>query len=114
MGSFEFVTRHLVVDHEEYWFEIDEYRRGAEQFLLAHIFFEKFSPSILKRVFNEWKAFRTCVKAPLYAVCDDGDAAKWERFVSRLGFRPMGIEVDCNNGERRPLFISEATCEQQL
>jgi hypothetical protein len=104
---FEFHSCHEVLWHPEYEFDIDEYRRGDEQFLLAHIYFRKFSPSILKRVLREWHIFRQCVTSPLYVHSGSagGDQDKWERFVSLLGFRPTGINIICNNGATRQLFI---------
>jgi hypothetical protein len=103
--DFEFVTRHVVLDYPEYWFEIDEYRRpDGAQFLLAHLRVEKFTSSILRRIDHEWRTFRACVSAPLFAVAEEDDA-KWERFVARLGFKPFQ-EVICNNGVPRRLFIS--------
>lgn len=105
---FEFVACHPVIDCREYCFELEEFRKGSDTFLLAHIYFTYFTPSIFKRVLREWAVFRQTVPGPVYAVCNDGDPHKWERFVSRLGFRPTGIEVDCNNGTRRQLFIAKA------
>lgn len=100
--SFEFVTRHRALDRPEYLFEIDEYRRGADQFLYAHLRVFKFSPSVMKRILAEWRAFRAIVAAPLFAI-GEVDDAKWERFVTHLGFEPA-IEVVCLNGERRRMF----------
>lgn len=102
--DFEFVTRHRVRTTDDWWFEIDEYKRGQEQFLLAHIRVAKWSLSALKRMAREWKLFRSVVKAPLYA-CAEEDTDKWERFVSRFGFRFL-CNIVCNNGEERRLFIS--------
>lgn len=113
MGGFSFHDRHLILDYDEYWFEVDEHRRGDEQFLLAHIWFEKFTPSIWKRVLTEWKTFRSCVSQPVYALCDDGDFQKWKHFVTRLGFKPTGINVICNNGAERQLFIHTVNHERQ-
>lgn len=101
----QFISRTRVLDYDEYVFDLDEYRDGNHQYLTAHIAFEKFSPSILRRVLREWKVFRHCVTAPLYAYRDGGDFDKWFRFVSLLGFRPTGLFITCNNGERRQLFI---------
>lgn len=101
-GDFEFVTRHRALDRPEYLFEIDEYRRGADQFLYAHLRVFKFSPSIMKRILAEWRAFRAIVAAPLFAI-GEVDDEKWERFVTHLGFEPA-IEVVCLNGERRRMF----------
>lgn len=105
MGDdFEFVTRHRVLTYPEYWFEIDEWRRGQDQFLLAHIRIAKWTPSVLKRIDREWAAFRECVDAPLFAIAEIDDR-KWERFVSRLGFR-FHCDTVCENGEPRRMFIS--------
>lgn len=111
-SDFKFVERHVILDYDEYWFEVDEYRQGDKQFLLAHIFFERFSPSIYKRVLREWRAFRQCVPAPLYAISNhDGDEKTWVHFVSSLGFKPTGLKVLCNNGAERQLFISTVSHE---
>lgn len=104
---------HIILDYDEYWLEIEEYRRDKDQFLIAHICFEKFSPSILKRFIKEWTLFRTCVTAPLYALRDDGDEAKWLHFVSKFGFKPTGINVLCNSGDIRQLFISTVSHEHK-
>jgi hypothetical protein len=105
--EFEFIKRTRVLDYDEYWFDLDEYRSvDGQQIVFAHLGFTKFSPSIFKRVLREWSAFRQCVPAPLYAMRDDGDVNKWTNFVSRLGFKPTGRSIRCNNGALRPLFIS--------
>ena len=103
MGDFEFVTRHRVLTYPEYWFEIDEYQRGQDQMLLAHIRFAKFTPSIMKRVLRDWKIFREFVEAPLFAFGETDDA-KWERFVTILGFRPLSTNVVWE-GKPRRLFL---------
>lgn len=105
-GDFEFVARHIVVKHPEYWCEIDEYRRGDDQLLLGHIRFIKVSPSAFKRLLKEWRLLRQCVTAPIFAVCGEGSPEVWERFVAHLGFQPFGMEVECNNGALRQLYIS--------
>jgi hypothetical protein len=105
-SEWSFIGRHRVINHHLYWFDIDEYRLGDQQFLLTHLSFHKFTPSVWKRVLREWKLFREIVTAPLYAVRDDGDVDKWEHFVSRLGFKPTGILLPCNNGQIRQLYIS--------
>lgn len=103
--SFDFITRHCVREHPDFRFEIDQYQRtDGTQFLLAHIRVHRFSPSVLKRIDREWEILRTCITAPLFA-CGEVDDSKWERFVSRLGFRPLQTVI-CNNGETRRLFIS--------
>lgn len=71
--------------------------------LLAHIRVAHWSPSVFKSILREWKLFRTCVKAPIFA-CAEVDDDKWERFVSRLGFKFLHTVI-CNNGETRRLFL---------
>src|SRR5262245_47309448 len=75
------------------------------------IFFVKFSPSLYKRRLHAWRLFGQCMPATICAVCKDGDPRTWEHFVSRLGFVPMGMEVTCNNGAQRQLFISVVTAD---
>jgi hypothetical protein len=107
--DFVFVSRTRVLDYDDYVFDIDEYRRGDEQRLTAHIAFENFNKQILKRVLHEWKIFRQCVTAPLFAYCGGYDTDKWVAFVSLLGFRPTDDFMTCNNGERRQIFIHTVT-----
>lgn len=104
LDHFSFIKRHVVRETNDYFFEIDEYQRGADQLLLAGITFFRFTPSVLKQMLREWDMFRSCVKAPLYVVGYTDDA-KWERFIKRLGFVFLQTVV-CNNGETRRLFIS--------
>lgn len=106
VSAFQYIHCHEVIDHPEYVCLIDEYRHGETQFLLAHIGFSEFSPSVFKRLLREWATFRSVVTAPLYAACDDGDFQKWQRFVSHLGFKPTGVVLPCENGELRELFLS--------
>lgn len=102
----EFVVRHRVVVHEEYWCEIDEYVVNGQQVLLCHIRFAHLSPSIFKRLLREWRTFRSVVKCPLYAFGELADD-KWHRFVSHLGFVPTTHNVVCTNGQHRPIYISK-------
>jgi hypothetical protein len=102
--DFDFVSRHSILKNPEYWFEIDEYVRGQDQLLLAHLRIAKWTPSVLKRIDRDWRVFRECVTAPLFAHAEIDDR-KWERFVSRLGFRFL-CNVVGTNGETRRMFIS--------
>jgi hypothetical protein len=108
-ADFEFITKHNAITTPDYCFEIDEYRRqragtrGGDQLLLAHISVARWSPSVCKRIDQQWVLFRQCVTAPLFACAEVADD-KWERFVSRLGFKPYQL-VTCENGELRRLFI---------
>jgi hypothetical protein len=101
--TFEFITRHDIHRTDAYWCELDEYRRGEDQFLLAHIRVYRWSPSVCKKLRAEFNTFRTICKAPLFACAETMDA-KWFKFVSMLGFKYLQ-DVPINNGETRPLFI---------
>jgi hypothetical protein len=104
VDEFEFVTRHAIRATDDWWFHIDEYKRGQDQFLLVHLRVKNWNLSTLKQIAREWKLFRQCVTAPLYALADIDDD-KWERFVTRFGFRFL-CNIVCNNGEQRRLFVS--------
>jgi hypothetical protein len=103
VSDFEFVCSHRALTSDHYWFDLDEYRRGQDTFLLAHLRFDRFTPSIMRRVLREWSVFRKCVTAPLFAL-GEVDDEKWARFVSLLGFR-FHQQVHCINGATRRLFI---------
>lgn len=103
MDGFKFVQRHDVLTRPEYWLEIDEYRRGDDQFLLAHFRFAKWSPSIFKRALAEWQLFRQHVKAPLFCIGEKDDDT-FLHFVTRVGYRLLR-NVICENGIERRLFI---------
>jgi hypothetical protein len=107
VSNWQFVTRHHAHGTDDYWFELDEYRDGARQLLLAHIRFARFTPAIYKRVLREWSVLRSCVTAPLFAIPEVNDL-RWLKFVQKLGFRPFS-HVMCDDGERRPVFISTIT-----
>jgi nucleoside-diphosphate-sugar epimerase len=103
MTDFKFVERHSVYKCPEYHFEIEELRRGSDQMLLAHIRVEQWSKKTFIDMVEKWRAFRTCVTAPLFAFALHDDD-KWERFVRFLGFKPLSI-IFCNDGSPRRLFI---------
>jgi hypothetical protein len=103
MDDFSYICTHHVQRTEDYWCCIDEYRRGQDVFLLGHIRFYRFSPSALKSLLANWRVFRQCVTAPIFAL-GEVDDEKWARFVSLLGFRFLR-RVDCINGESRRLFL---------
>jgi len=102
--EFQPPTRHCILCYPEYWFEVDEYRRGEEVFLLAHLRFAKFTPALFKRWLAEWRAFRACVDAPIFAI-GEVDDKKFERFVTHLGF-VFDRDVVCINGHKRRMFRS--------
>lgn len=102
-GNFQHVHFHKVLLNDEYELHIDEYVRDEDQFLLLHLRFLKWTPSVFKRFSAHWRALRSCVAAPLFALgeCDDD---KWQRFVTRFGFKYLHTVI-CENGESRRLFI---------
>lgn len=102
-ADFEFVQRHDVRRTEDYWFEIDEYRRGEDQFLLVHLQFFNWSPTVCRRVIREFKIFREHCKAPLFA-CTERPDAKWFKFISMMGYQ-FQQNIECRDGAIRPLFI---------
>lgn len=102
-GEFEH-TQHIEAYRcADYLFEIDEYRRGEEQMLFAHIRLFNFTPSVFKDLKRRWKIFRECVTAPLFASAENADD-KWQRFVTSLGFKPLDKAI-CDDGNSRPIFI---------
>jgi hypothetical protein len=104
--DFVFVQRHRALFTDDYWCEIDEYRRASgEQFLLAHLRVARWAPSVLKRFHREWSLFRTVVTAPIFAYAGEDAGDKWVKFVTRFGFRPLHQTINCNNGAQRPIFI---------
>jgi len=101
--EFQFVTRHNVRRTDDYWFEIDEYRSGEDQFLLAHVQFFQWKPAVFKRALRDWRLFRQHVTAPIFA-CPPIADKKWFKFVTLTGFR-FQENILCEDGETRPLFI---------
>lgn len=112
VSDFEFVCSHPALIDPDYKFELDEYRSGKDTFLLAHLRFWRFSPSIMKRVLQQWSTFRKCVTAPVFAL-GEVDDEKWERFVSLLGFK-FCTQVNCINGASRRLFVNTLDGNAQL
>jgi hypothetical protein len=103
--DFEFVQRHVGLTDDDFLFEIDEYKKATgEQFLLAHIRVDRWSLSVCKRIRAQWRVLRQFVTTPLFAVPKDDDA-RWHKFVSMLGFKPLH-QVTCNNGAQRPIYVS--------
>jgi hypothetical protein len=103
--DFSFLRRTPIIVHDDYWIEIDEFWRGSDQILLAHLRCAKFSPSIFRRLKYDWLAYRNCHLFPVFAF-GEVDDDKFERFVTHLGFAPFS-EVTCLNGQVRRLFISK-------
>lgn len=94
---------HEVLLTADYEMHLDEHKRGRDTFLLLHLRFTKWTPQVFKRFIAHWQLFRHYVTAPLFAL-GEVDDDKWERFVTRFGFRYLQT-VKCENGETRRLFI---------
>jgi hypothetical protein len=104
MDDFVFVRRYDALRTDDFLFEIDEYKRATgEQFLLAHILVHRWTPSVCKRIRQQWRVLRSFVTAPLFALPKTNDD-RWRKFVGMLGFKPLH-NVICNNGEERPLYV---------
>ena len=114
--NFEFVKEHTILDYPEYEFNIEEHRReDGSQFLFAHFRFKtkKVTRELLKKILAEWKVFRQCVTAPIYAgYFTDGDIETWKKFVGLLGFKPTSFTIPLNNGVERPLYIHTVSNDQ--
>jgi hypothetical protein len=105
----ELRDRHVIVSHPEYHAVLDDFvNPDGEQMVLMHIDVDtdKFNPTVMKRLLGEWSAFRSVTAAPLYGIEPNPDDAKWERFVSLLGFQKTTSRVDCTDGQSRRLFVS--------
>lgn len=103
--DFEFVNRHRLITTDDYWAEIDEYRRGGDQLLIAHLRVVRWSPSVCKRFRHEWECFRRCVTIPIFTLGIEDDD-KFERFVRSFGYQPFQT-VTCLNGAQRRLYIHQ-------
>ncbi|UGA46791.1 hypothetical protein HU230_0012410 [Bradyrhizobium quebecense] len=106
-GDFARAAAHEVLGTDEYAIHIEDFRRGQDTFLLLHLRFTRWTPSVFKRFIAHWTLLRQCVTAPLFAL-GEVDDDKWERFVTRFGFRFLQT-VKCENGETRRLFIHVLT-----
>jgi hypothetical protein len=102
-SKFELVEVHKIPSPPEWDASLDEYRRGAEQMLWAHVRFSKFSPSVFKSFLKWWTTFRSVVTAPIWAGSQD-DTDLFAHFVRRAGFVPFK-EVPCQDGKARRIFI---------
>jgi hypothetical protein len=104
VNDFVFVQRHPALITDDFWFELDEYRKATgELLLLAHIRVHRWAPSVCKRIRAQWRVLRQFVTAPIFA-CPEVDDARWHKFVSMLGFKFQQYIVG-NDGTDRPLYI---------
>jgi hypothetical protein len=104
------VGRYRALTQPEYWFDIDEYRRGDDQMIFAHLRFSSFSASILRKALHDWRVFREYVPAPVFCFGTDDDA-KFERFVTLFGFKSLNTDVVWE-GKSRRLFLHLKDCSK--
>lgn len=95
-----------LIDKDEYYFAIDEYRMDSAVLVFVHLTVHEWTLSVFKEILRNWKLFRECVTCPVFAVggVEDTDVEKWERFVTLLGFQ-FHMNIVCENGFERRLFI---------
>lgn len=101
-----------VIDKDEYYFAIEELRKGEDQMIFVHLLVYDHTVSIYKEILRNWHLFRQCVTCPVFAVAGVKDTVKWEKFVSRLGFQYL-MDIYCENGEPRRLFVHYANNKKQ-
>lgn len=108
--DFAFKERIRVYDYPgEYWADIDVYERNDDIMTFGHLGFEKFNQTIYRKSLQDWKRFREGYKYDVWAQPDPkGDVRLWAKFISRFGFQPTGVDLECKDGVCRPLFISKA------
>lgn len=93
-----------IIDCPDYYFSLEEFRRGEDQMVFVHVNVYRWTASVFKEILRNWRLFRQHVVCPLFAVAGEDSSEKWERFVSRLGFK-FHSNVVCENGAERRLFV---------
>lgn len=104
--GFEFYAEHELSVSPEYRSMLHELRDGAQQMLVIHMDVFKFSPSVMKRMIREFAALRSCTGAQIFAIEPSPDDAKWQRYVSHMGFEFL-CRLECSDGLYRRCFLSE-------
>jgi hypothetical protein len=100
--------RHVIQDEDEYLTSMSSYQINGIYVNMMHLEFRIWTPKAFKKLLKNWEMFRGFIRGPLYALSNDQDDAKWERFVTRLGFTYF-MHVDCPDGVNRRCFISQDT-----
>jgi hypothetical protein len=105
--GFEFYQEHELSDNEAYRSVLHELRNErGDQLLAIHMDVHQFAPSALKRMKREFSALRSCTDAPIFAIEDNPDDDKWERYVRHMGFE-FSSRVECTDGNSRRTFVSK-------
>jgi hypothetical protein len=106
--GFEFYKEHELSKWPEYQSVLHELRDEHDnQMMVIHLDADPstFAPSVLKRMVAEFAALRSCTDAPIFAIEPHPDDAKWQRYVSHMGFE-YSSRVDCTDGLSRRCFVS--------
>jgi hypothetical protein len=72
--------------------------------MLMHLRFKRWDKASFARLLQDWRIFRKCTCAPLFAHAEYDDD-KWARFVTHLGFKPV-TNFQGADGLKRRVFIS--------
>jgi hypothetical protein len=105
MNGFEFFAEHELSINADYRSVLHELRDGDKQMVAIHMDVFNFSPSVMKRMIREFAALRSCTDATIFAIEPHPDDAKWQRYVSHMGFE-FSSRVDCTDGLSRRVFVS--------
>jgi hypothetical protein len=101
---FEFTGRISLAKNEDYHLELDDFRRGDDQFLMLHCRVFRWKPSVLKRMLADWKFIRSVVVTQTLFASGDVDDDKFRRWCALFGFQPlMPVITEC--GEPRSLYV---------
>lgn len=106
--GFEFHAEHELSSSDEYRSVLHELRdEHGNQMLCIHMDVNAahFKPSTLKRMQHEFACLRQCTDAPIFAIEDIPDDAKWARYVGHMGFE-FSSRVECTDGHSRRCFVS--------
>lgn len=107
--AFEFFAEHELSKWPEYQSVLHELRdENNNQMLTIHMDVNplRFSPGVMKRMKAEFATLRECTDAPIFAFEDKPDDAKWQRYVSLMGFEYLS-RVECTDGLSRRCFVSK-------
>lgn len=96
------VAHHPAIDDPDFTLSLEEYRNGAHQMMFIDLGVRRWSPGMLRRFADGWKIFRKHITCPLFAF-PDVDDGKWEKFVTRFGFKPLST-IQCTDGSFRRIF----------
>lgn len=103
-----FVSEHVLVSQPEYQAVLHELCDDfGRQMLTIHIDVapEAFNAQVLRKIRSDWRSFRACTDATIFAIEPHPDDEKWQRFVAPLGFEHSS-RVECTDGQSRRVFVS--------